>query len=493
MRVVPVLLMSLAVAGCRDNPPEEPMEVGGGGAVTLWTDSTELFMEYPALIIGQAEKFAVHLTDATDYAALRGGSVVFEFRPRDGGEPVVVRQDAPRAPGIYGPAPRFTRPGVYDLTILIDTEQIRDTVRVPGLTVYESVALTPAPEAGDAGGGIAFLKEQQWKTPGFRTDFADSGAVAASVRAPGEIIPAAGRLANISAPVPGIIDPGGLTGAPTPGTPVRRGQRLATLAAAITESGSVLAAARRELREAEDEFARAQRLLAAEAIPPRRLHEAEGRLAAARETMAGLGGAATDSAGRLEIRSPFDGVVVERRIAPGSRVEAGTHLFTVVDPSVVWLRIRVPALDATRVRGTAGAWFRLEGDTTPYRTTRVLSFSPMLDSATRTLPLLFEVTNPAGRIPIGALAETGIATRDRETGIRIPLSAILDEDGRPIAFVQTSGERFQRRELILGAVDGTHAIVQSGIAAGERVVTGAAPQVRLASLSTAVPEHGHEH
>jgi hypothetical protein len=35
--------------------------------------------------------------------------------------------------------------------------------------------------------------------------------------------------------------------------------------------------------------------------------------------------------------------------------------------------------------------------------------------------------------------------------------------------------------------------VRDGIRAGERVVTGAAYQVRLASLSTAVPAHGHEH
>jgi cobalt-zinc-cadmium efflux system membrane fusion protein len=35
--------------------------------------------------------------------------------------------------------------------------------------------------------------------------------------------------------------------------------------------------------------------------------------------------------------------------------------------------------------------------------------------------------------------------------------------------------------------------VRSGVEAGERVVTGAAYQVRLASLSTSVPAHGHEH
>jgi hypothetical protein len=31
------------------------------------------------------------------------------------------------------------------------------------------------------------------------------------------------------------------------------------------------------------------------------------------------------------------------------------------------------------------------------------------------------------------------------------------------------------------------------VSAGERIVTGSAYQVRLASLSTSVPAHGHEH
>ncbi|MBK6424347.1 MAG: hypothetical protein IPF77_19445 [Gemmatimonadetes bacterium] len=84
---------------------------------------------------------------------------------------------------------------------------------------------------------------------------------------------------------------------------------------------------------------------------------------------------------------------------------------------------------------------------------------------------------------------TGAETR----GVVIPAAAVLDEDGRAIAYVQPEGERFEKRELTLGGRDGERVAVVSGLAPGERVVTGAAYQVRLASLSTAVPAHGHEH
>ena len=64
-----------AVLGCSTEDPAETTALGGGGAVTLWTDSTELFMEYPPLIVGQPETFAVHLTDVTDFQPLRSGRV----------------------------------------------------------------------------------------------------------------------------------------------------------------------------------------------------------------------------------------------------------------------------------------------------------------------------------------------------------------------------------------------------------------------------------
>jgi multidrug efflux pump subunit AcrA (membrane-fusion protein) len=70
---------------------------------------------------------------------------------------------------------------------------------------------------------------------------------------------------------------------------------------------------------------------------------------------------------------------------------------------------------------------------------------------------------------------------------------VLDEDGRPVAYVQPEGERFEKRELTVAGVEGDRTVVTAGIKPGERVVTGAAYQVRLASLSTAVPAHGHEH
>jgi multidrug efflux pump subunit AcrA (membrane-fusion protein) len=56
-----------------------------------------------------------------------------------------------------------------------------------------------------------------------------------------------------------------------------------------------------------------------------------------------------------------------------------------------------------------------------------------------------------------------------------------------------SGETFEKRELTLGLRDGNWVQVVLGISAGERVVTKGAYAVRLASVSSAIPSHGHAH
>ena len=494
------LALLLGPAGCHDrtrdpdggraSADEQPT---GGGSVTLWTEKTELFMEYPALLVGEPAKLLVHLTALSDFAPLRSGTITLRFVREGGGENVEVMQEAPRSPGIYGPVLQFPRPGTWDLRLSIESAQVQDAIHVSGLRVQPS--REELPEVGaEADDGIAFLKEQQWKTPGFRTAFAETGSLPSSIEVPGEIVPAAGRYAEVNAPIAGLVEPEGASMAPAPGQAVERGQVLAILTPALGESGSTLATARAELREAEHDHARAQRLLAVEAVPERRAEEARIRLDAARETLAGLaGGGALSADGKIALRSPIAGVVARRDLVPGSRVEASAPLFTIVDPSLVWLRAHLPAAEAPRVRADAGASFILEGTERSAETARTVAVGSMVDPGTRTIPVLFEVENSDGAIKVGAHARVSLRTGEVEEGIVIPDSAVLEEDGRPIAYVQAEGERFERRELALGPRAAGRVLVRSGIKAGERVVTGAAYQVRLASLSTAVPAHGHGH
>jgi hypothetical protein len=485
------ILLVLLLGGCRAEPVLE--EAGDGGSVTLWTDSVELFMEYPALVVGEDAPFAVHLTDLTDFAAIATGRATFRLTPRGAGAAVTVEVDAPSSPGIYRPVIQPPAEGTWDLHILLAGAQARDSLFVPDLVVWPSREAMPvaAEEADD--GSIGFLKEQQWNTPGFHTAFAVEGEGRVAVPAIGEVVPAGGREARVTAPLAGVLDVEGVARAPAPGTRVRQGDVLAILTPVLGDAGSALSEARRALRDAENDHGRAQRLLTVEAVPARRVEEAASRLMAAREAVGALGGDGVDAEGRIVVRAPIAGVVVARSVPPGSRVEAGALLFAIVDPSVAWVRVQVPAAEAAAVRRTPAALILPEGAEQWRRTSRVVAVGSVLDADTRTLPVLYELDNAEGGVLVGSVVQVLVQGGEMIRGVRIPRSAALEEDGQLVAFVQTSGEGFARRVLDVAGADVETLILRSGVLAGERVVTGAASYVRLASLSTTVPAHGHAH
>lgn len=478
------------LAGCTASAPPPAEAELEGGVVTQWTDSTELFMEHPSLIVGADGVFAVHLTRVSDFAALSTGPVTFRFTPRAGGEPVVVVQAAPRAPGIFGPRPVFPRAGVWDLQIEIASSELHDTLRVPGLEVHADTGSAPVAPAEADDGSIAFLKEQAWKTPGFLTAFAVNGRVEEVIEVAAVLTPTSRGVAVITAPIAGIIARAGGTGVPAAGEHVRAGSTVALLTPLLGDGGSALATARAALATAETEYARAERLVQAEAAPARRLEEARIDRNAAREALRAFGGSTTDD-GRIAIRSPIDGVVSITEFIPGARVEAGDRLLSVVNANQLWLEARIPGDAVPHIQPDGRIRFRV-GES-GHTTSSLVGLAPTIDLATRTVTGRWVVDNRSASLRPGMLATALVPTAATATGVLIPASAVLDDDGQAVAFVQVSGESFERRVLTLGARGAGHVVVRAGIRMGERVVTGAANQVRLASLSTAVPAHGHEH
>jgi membrane fusion protein, heavy metal efflux system len=109
------------------------------------------------------------------------------------------------------------------------------------------------------------------------------------------------------------------------------------------------------------------------------------------------------------------------------------------------------------------------------------------------VPLVYEVSNPAQALRIGMTLTLYVETATVEDAIAIPQSALVDEEGRYVAFVQAAGETFVKRDLVLGLRDTGFVQVVQGLSEGERVTTEGAYAIRLASVSTTLPAHGHSH
>jgi len=77
--------------------------------------------------------------------------------------------------------------------------------------------------------------------------------------------------------------------------------------------------------------------------------------------------------------------------------------------------------------------------------------------------------------------------------LTIPASAILNESGQDVVYVQIGGETFQRRAVTVLSRTGDLVAVEGQVKAAERVVSQGAAAVRAAAATPGAFGHGHAH
>jgi multidrug efflux pump subunit AcrA (membrane-fusion protein) len=106
--------------------------------------------------------------------------------------------------------------------------------------------------------------------------------------------------------------------------------------------------------------------------------------------------------------------------------------------------------------------------------------------------VILQIDRSASDLPLGSAVEAEIVLPGERRGIVVPLAALLDDSGTTVAYVQTAGESFARREVRVLARLGNRALVE-GLRPGERLVTVGAGAVRRSSLLSAGAPEGHVH
>ena len=475
--------------------------------MTRWTPRTELFAEFAPLTVGQTSRFAIHLTNLATFEPVTAGQVEVQLRS-PGGAPEVFTADGPSRPGIFGVDVEPARAGRRQLVIVLRAGDLADEHQVGDVEVHADVEAARASSGGgdETDGGISFLKEQQWSLD-FATAVVGEQAVRASIRVPARIEARPGGAADVAAPVSGRLS--GVADV-APGATVTRGQVLARLQPPPAVPGDLpqLRAARADaqsaLAQAVHDRERAERLTAAGAAPAKRLEEArlveqqarvhlEAADAALAQYDAARAGGAPAADGLFVVRAPLTGVIAERNAAAGANVAAGTTLFRIVDVAQVLVVGQVPERETARARAVSAAEIEIPSQQARVPAGAPVSVGRVLDPQSRTLPITFALDNRAVRLPVGQSVFLHLFMDATSPAPVVPAAAVVDDAGRPIVFVQQGGETFERRAVTLGVRRGDVVQVVSGVRPGERVVSQGAYLVRLASLSTSVPAHGHVH
>ncbi len=488
---------------------------GAGDAVeappvveTRWSGRSELFMEYPPLVAGETSRFAIHFTDLDTFEPLRAGRAEVRLA---GAREETFAVAAPGRPGIFGVDVTPSRAGRYRLSVVLAAPGLADRHDLGEVAVAASPA-APGGEAAEAaevgGASIPFLKEQQW-TLDFATAPAARRRIAESLVIAAEITPRTGGRADVTTPVAGRLA-NDLPARPV-GSRVARGEPLAEV---IPRSGHgedrpalelAVAEARNGLELERAERSRVERLVAAGALPARRRLEtrvaeqtAEARVAAAEAHLAQLDATRTGEGEggrdtRFVLRAPIGGVVAASDATPGAGVEAGTRLFRLVALDRVHVVGALPEAALARIGALAGAELDVPGFDAPIALDRLIAVGRVLEPAARTVPIIYELRSPDRRLAVGQAVSLRIFASAAAEAVTLPESAVVDDGGRPVVFVQVGGESFERRPVRLGNRAAGQVQIAGDVAPGERVVVRGAPFIRLAALSPRVPAHGHTH
>jgi len=173
----------------------------------------------------------------------------------------------------------------------------------------------------------------------------------------------------------------------------------------------------------------------------------------------------SDTMAPFELRSPLDGVVVDKHLVAGETVGPGAPVFVIADLSTVWVDINVYQKDLPQVR--PGQAVRISaGYGIADAETTVTYVSPVLDQGTRTAIARAVVPNPDGTWKPG-LFVTALVLRPAAVALAIPRTALQLRAGLPLVYV-VDGDHFVARPVRVGRLGRSIAEITDGLAAGER-------------------------
>ena len=495
-----ILITLFILTGCGSEQQPHEHEEHESIAVTRWTETSELFMEYEDMTAGRETVFITHLTRLEDFSPVTEGTVTFTFTDKDGKNTDIVTTE-PARPGIYLPKTTLQSPGIYTLKLTITGEQLNDVIPVGDVTVHDPSSDNHTHSAASNAEAIPFLKEQQWKIE-FKVQQAEIRIMTESFTVIGELREMPGRKAQVTVPVDGLVEPVSENSFFAPGMPVKTGTVMAVLSP-LPETRTHISEVLSAYYLAEAEYKRAQRLHEEQAVSGKRLEEAHMNYEALKieyEVIPWTVERGNEHNPKAEITyqvtAPISGYLESIYLNPGKMVKAGEVLFTIFDPSRIRLIAHVPTNRITKIGSFPNARFTVEGNSSVFGINelngRLLSRGYSVNKQSRTVPVVFEVDNTADILKVGMSADVTLLTNRQEEALSIPVEAIITEYNNRIAFVQVSGESFVKRILKTGIEDDGYVQILDGIESGERVVFTGAYQVRLASLSSVVPTgHGH--
>lgn len=288
--------------------------------------------------------------------------------------------------------------------------------------------------------------------------------------------------------------------------------------AGVTQADSVLLAAQADLRRTQDlvsrgflsaarldEAQRAVSVALAQQTAARAQAKANEDLGTevlqAQAQLAVAQGATQAARSRLAqtvITAPAEGRLLTRAVEPGQIVQPGRALLTLALSGPLQLLAPVDERYLQQLQPGQAAQVRADAFPQERFAARVLSISPLVDAQRGSVDVKFTVVQPPAYLREDMTLSVEVETARRNSALALPLSALRDDaaaasaaaaDGGTATVWLDEGGRVNARTVTLGLRTLDMAEVVHGLAAGDTVLLGAAPEpgarVKAEPVSTA--------
>ncbi|WP_372013395.1 efflux RND transporter periplasmic adaptor subunit [Pseudoxanthomonas sp. 10H] len=332
----------------------------------------------------------------------------------------------------------------------------RHGLRAAAVAFVLATALTACKKGGEGGPGEAQAKEPEVEAIPVEVVKAANRPIAASYTGTAALEPLA--ESQVVAKTSGVA----LAVLVQEGQQVKAGQPLVRLDP--DRARLAVAQAEAQLRKLENNYRRAQQLVAQQLISAGEVDQMRYDLENARAQY----NMATLELSYTTVTAPISGVVASRSIKPGNFVQINTPIFRIVDDSRLEATLNVPERELATMK--AGQPVLMQVDALPGRTFEgvVDRVAPVVDAGSGTFRVISAFTGGDALQP-GMFGRIRIDYDQRPNALVVPRVALLD-DGEPAVFVIRESKA-ARVPVKVGYVDGEWIEVREGVKPGDQIVT----------------------
>ncbi|MFA0960586.1 efflux RND transporter periplasmic adaptor subunit [Roseivirga sp. BDSF3-8] len=330
----------------------------------------------------------------------------------------------------------------------------------PGDCPICGMDLIPMDEGGDdANSQAVSMSESAMRLANVQTTLIGTGSGDKTLRLDGRIMQDESREYSQVAQFPGRIEQLYIT---VTGEEIKRGQAIARI------YSPELVTAQRELLEAED-FRESNPALFEAARQKLR----NWKLSNAQIDKILASGTVQNT---VTVFAQEGGVVTEKKVKPGDYVQQGQVLFAVANLEELWAVFNVYESELPFVKEGNEVSFTTPSVPGETFTTTINFVQPVIDTNERTAIVRGPVRRQADVLKPGMLISGRLDAQLAGQGeqLLVPRSAVLWTGTRSVVYVKEPGTEkptFNMREVVLGEGAGDSYLVESGLQAGERVVT----------------------